>query len=42
MATTDIRITRLLNQLEDPDLTETQIAAIKEKIGFIESKQMRA
>jgi hypothetical protein len=42
MASVDPRITRLLNQLEDPDLTPEQIASIKSKIGYIESLGMKA
>ena len=42
MATVDARITRLLNQLEDPDLDQEEIDKIKSKIGFIESLGMKA
>jgi hypothetical protein len=42
MATVDPRITRLLNQLEDPGLTAEQIAQIKVKIGIVEAQGMKA
>ena len=33
------RIERLLDQLEDPEKTESEVAALKDKIAFLESKQ---
>jgi len=35
----DRRIERLLDQLEDPEKTESEVAALKDKIAFLESKQ---
>jgi hypothetical protein len=36
---TGTRITRLLNQLEEQDLSDDQIRQIKEKIAFLEQRQ---
>ena len=36
-SSTDARISRLLDQLEQPDLTDSEIATIKEKIEYLRS-----
>lgn len=35
----DTRITRLLNQLENPELTEPEITTIKGKITYLEARK---
>jgi len=35
----DRRIQRLLDQLEDPEKTESDVAMLKDKIEYLESKK---
>ena len=39
MSDIDTRITRLLDQLENPELGEGEIAQIKGKIAYLESRK---